>query len=214
MTSTATAVTSPAVGALAGSCAARTASSAAGNPRLFARPNAVPPAAARAVRISAVPVAVSQPKNADPHLIPPWRCRCWRRTERRSGSDLGRRPEVVRPAGDVLAAGAVDDRGRFGAAHHGLLFGRAARPVAERLVDGGGGPDAGIRWGPAGHRGPCPLRVHDSYPGPPYPHVRGPKPSGSSPAPPCGHRRGLIGPAAGGGITAGSVRPPARHPRW
>jgi hypothetical protein len=38
---------------------------------LVARPTAVPAAATRAVRSTAMPVAVSQPKNAEPTLMPP-----------------------------------------------------------------------------------------------------------------------------------------------
>ena len=38
---------------------------------LVAAPTTVPAPARIAVRMTAVPVAVSQPKNAEPHLIPP-----------------------------------------------------------------------------------------------------------------------------------------------
>jgi hypothetical protein len=34
-------------------------------------PTTAPAATSTAVRMTAVPVAVSQPKNADPHLMPP-----------------------------------------------------------------------------------------------------------------------------------------------
>ena len=92
-------------------------SSAVSSDETSLRPNAAPAALKRPSRMAAMPTVTSQPKNAEPQLMPPnssrWRARTSRavggassRAKRRCGSVAGAVPlRSVRPVSEALEHG-------------------------------------------------------------------------------------------------------------